>query len=143
MDATNGNRPARAAVTPTRCAAEGKRPAALRAKATNQPLSGRANRHTARGRRICDLFDSYLEAMPAKDVLAHANALAAAELRVAAEDMRAAMADGTTIDYEQLIRLENVAARAEKKLGIGVKARRKLTITEHLAARRHAREASA
>jgi hypothetical protein len=143
MRRLNGNRPARAAVTPTRCPADGKRPAALRAKATNQPLHGRANRHTARGRRICDLFDSYMQAMSANDVLAQANALAAAELRVAAEDLRAEMAAVKTVDYEQLIRLENVAQRAEKKLGLKARSERKpATIQEHLAARRTQREAA-
>jgi hypothetical protein len=142
MRRLNGNRPTHAAVTPTRCPADGKRPAALRAKATHQPLHGRANRHTARGRRICDLFDSYMEAMPA-DVLTQANALAAAELRVAAEDLRAEMAAGKTVDYEQLIRLENVAARAEKKLGLKARLERKpATIAEHLASRRQSREAA-
>jgi hypothetical protein len=78
------------------------RPAALRARATNDPLHGRASRNTAQGRRIGDLFDAYLRAMgnPA-DALTQANALAAAELKVATEDARAKLLAGGDIDPDQ------------------------------------------
>jgi hypothetical protein len=95
------------------------RPAALRAKATNHPLYGRASRNTAQGRRIGDLYDALLRAMGnPTDAVAQANALAAAELKVAAEDARAKLLAGGDIDPDQVVKLEGAAARAERKLGL-------------------------
>jgi hypothetical protein len=113
------NRPAAVAEPTGARAASAERPAALRARATNDPLHGRASRNTAQGRRIGDLFDAYLRAMgnPA-DALAQANALAAAELKVATEDARAKLLAGGDIDPDQVVKLEGAAARAERKLGI-------------------------
>jgi hypothetical protein len=117
------NRPAGVAGPSPARAANGERPAALRARATNDPLHGRASRNTARGRRIGDLFDAYLREMgnPA-DTPAQANALAAAELKVAAENARAKLLNGGDIDPDQVVKLEGAAARAERKLGIAHRA---------------------
>ena len=113
------NRPASVAEPPPGRAAGDLRPAALRARATNDPLHGRASRNTAQGRRIGDLFDAYLRAMGNPvDALAQANALAAAELKVATEDARAKLLAGGNIDPDQVVKLEGAAARAERKLGI-------------------------
>ena len=101
-------------------AKNGGRIAAWRAKSTNDPLH-RANGNTSQGRRIRDLYEAYLEAMGnPTDPLPMANALAAAELKTAAEDARAAFlaGDGAAEQLEQIIRLENLAGRAERRLGI-------------------------
>ena len=52
------------------------------------------------------------------DALAQANALAAAELKVAAEEARAKLLAGGDIEPDQVVKLEGAAARAERKLGI-------------------------
>jgi hypothetical protein len=63
--------------------------------------------------------DAYLRAMGNPvDALAQANALAAAELKVATEDARAKLLAGGNIDPDQVVKLEGAAARAERKLGI-------------------------
>jgi hypothetical protein len=72
------NRSTAAAEPSPRGAANAERPAALRARATNDPLRGRASRNTAQGRRIADPFDAYLRAMGTPtNAVAQANALAA------------------------------------------------------------------
>jgi hypothetical protein len=117
------NRPAAVAGPSPGRAASADRPAALRARATNDPLRGRASRNTAQGRRIGDLFDAYIRAMGnPTDALAQANALAAAELKVAAEDGRAKLLSGGDIDPDQVVKLEGAAARADRKLGIAHRA---------------------
>ena len=57
----------------------------LRARLTNDPMGVRAGRGTAQGRRIRDLYQSYLRGMgsPSEPRL-QADALAAAELKVEA-----------------------------------------------------------
>jgi hypothetical protein len=110
------------------------RPSRLRAAATNNPLAKRTDRNTARGRRIADLFLAYMEAMDyPTTAIVQANILAAAELKVAAEDTRKRLLDGQG-DVDQLIRLENLAHRAERKLGIKQQARPAgPTLAEYLA----------
>ena len=89
-----------------------------RARITNNPISVRADLNTSQGRRVADLYRSYLRAMgdPA-DTAAQADVLAAAELTVAAEMARVDLLAGKA-DVDQLVKLENLAARAIRRLGI-------------------------
>jgi hypothetical protein len=111
-------------------------PKQQRSATTNDPLSTRTDRNTAAGRRIADLYRAYIAAMGGPtDTILQANALAAAELKVAAEDARKRMLGGGG-DADQLVRLENLAHRAERKLGIKPSAGPKPpTLTEYLASR--------
>ena len=105
--------PARAAHTGALTAGQ----AGQRSRTTNSPLK-RVNRKTAQGRRVADLFGAYLAALGnPQDAITQANALTAAELKTAAEDARKALLDGKG-DGDQLVRLENLAFRAERKLGL-------------------------
>jgi hypothetical protein len=90
-----------------------------RARLTNDPLV-RASGRTPAGRRIRDLFRSYSSALGNPgDPGTQAAILAAAELVVAAEAARSKLfADGSNADVEQLVRLENLAARSLRRLGI-------------------------
>jgi hypothetical protein len=89
-----------------------------RAAITNDPLRVRADGRTPQGRRIRDLYRDYSNALgkPAESAI-QAAVLAAAELMVAAEAARAALLAGAG-DIEQVVRLENLAARAVRRLGI-------------------------
>jgi hypothetical protein len=110
-------------------------PSKRRARLTNNPFSGRTSGNTARGRRIADLMRSYLRAMgEPTDAVSQADALAAAELKVAAEDARARLLAGTG-DVDQTVRLENLAARSAKKLGIKPGKPAAPSLAEHLAKR--------
>jgi hypothetical protein len=110
--------PVAAISSPARVAGADRSPR-LRARVTNDPLSGRASRHSAQGRRIGDLFDAFIAAMGnTTDALAQANALAAAEMFVAAEGARAKLLAGGDVEIEQVVKLQGAAARAERKLGI-------------------------
>jgi hypothetical protein len=92
---------------------------ALRSRLTNRPLEVRANRHTAQGRRIADLFCSYQKALDdPDDPVALANILAASELKTSAEIMRAKLLAGEAVDPGELVKLENLADRAERRLGL-------------------------
>jgi hypothetical protein len=90
-----------------------------RAALTNNPV--RAGRHgqSAEGRRVRDLFGSYLSALgnPA-DAATQALILAASELVVGAEKARADLLAGRG-DVDQVVRLENLSARALRRLGLG------------------------
>ena len=86
---------------------------------TNDPVAARTSLNTARGRRIADLFRAFMVALNnPSDAITQANVLAAAELKVAAEDARKRLLDGTGGDADALVRLENLAHRAERKLGL-------------------------
>jgi hypothetical protein len=116
-------------------------PLTSRAALTNDPLRKRADGRTPQGRRIRDLFRAYSTAMGApSDPGTQAAILAAAELVVAAECARAKLlADGG--DVEQLIRLENLAARATRRLGLKPESQsRPPSLTEHLARRARERD---
>jgi hypothetical protein len=90
------------------------RPPVACSRTTNDPLAG-VPRNTAAGRRVADLFRAYVTALGnPTDTIALANALAAAELKAAAEDARRR----PDTDPDQLVRLENLAHRAERRLGI-------------------------
>lgn len=105
--------------------------ATRRARATNKPLS-RVDQSTAIGRRIADLFRSYVRAMNAGGCIAEADALRAAELVAGAEQARVQLLAGKG-DADQVVRLENLAARAVKKLGIDPRsaAKPKKTLAEY------------
>jgi hypothetical protein len=107
-----------------------------RAAITNDPLRVRADGRTPQGRRLRDLFRSFqVAAGNPSDPASVASILAAAELTVAAEEARAALLAGSG-DIEQVVRLENLAARAVRRLGVkpGV-APKAPTLAEHLARR--------
>ena len=112
-------------------------PLTSRAALTNDPLRKRADGRTPQGRRIRDLYRAYSHAMgKPSDPGTQAAILAAAELVVAAECARAkVLGDGG--DVEQLIRLENLAARATRRLGVKPNCESKpLSLAEHLARKR-------
>jgi hypothetical protein len=102
---------------PATRAAIAARPLTSRSATTNRPLR-RANGNTATGRRVRDLFRAYVTGAgnPDSDAF-RAAALAAAELTVAAEAARAKLVAGEG-DLDQLIRLENLASRSVRRLGI-------------------------
>jgi hypothetical protein len=89
-----------------------------RAALTNDPLRVRADGRTPQGRRTRDLYRSYFDAIgrPGNPAI-QASVLAAAELMVAAERARAEFLAGRG-DVEQIVRLENLAARSVRRLGI-------------------------
>jgi hypothetical protein len=108
------------------------RPLTSRSATTNKPLR-RANGNTAAGRRVRDLYRALLAGMSNPDDVRRAQALAAAELTVAAENARAELLAGQG-DVEQIVRLENLANRAVKRLGLqAATAPQGPTLAEHLA----------
>jgi hypothetical protein len=93
-------------------------PSRCRSRTTNAPVKSRHNLNSAPGRRVSDLYRAALAAMGNPiDAVSQANALAAAELKVAAENERAKLLAGAG-NADALVRVENLAARAERKLGI-------------------------
>jgi hypothetical protein len=105
----------------------------LRSRLTNNPHAGRTSRNTARGRRIADLTRSFLRAMgEPTDAVLQAGALAAAELLVASEEARAQLLAGAG-DVDQVVRLQNLAERAARKLGIKPAGKAAPSLAEHLA----------
>jgi hypothetical protein len=113
-----------------------------RSAVTNGPMR-RVNGNTAAGRRCRDLYRAFLQHMtnPA-DTIAQANALNAAELTVAAENARTKLLAGAG-DIEQIVRLENLANRAVRRLGLRRTEAPTLTIRDQLIAEAEAREAEA
>jgi hypothetical protein len=88
-----------------------------RAKTTNDPAS-RASLNTSQGRRVADLYRSYLRAMgDPTDAVAQANVLAAAELKAAAEKARADLLAGKAT-IGDVVLLENTADRAARRLNL-------------------------
>jgi hypothetical protein len=88
----------------------------MTAYARRQLLAIRAPRTTPQGRRIRRLFWRFVDKLNADDSLHQAAALRAAELVIAAEDMRARLLAGDTTAEEAVTRLENAARRAERDL---------------------------
>jgi hypothetical protein len=104
-----------------------------RAKTTNDPAS-RANLNTANGRRVADLYRSYLRAMgDPTDAVAQANVLAAAELKAAAETARADLLAGKTT-IGDVVLLENAADRAVRRLDLKPPGSAAPTLSHYLAA---------
>jgi hypothetical protein len=112
-------------------------PKRLRAKLTNDPMAARASRNTARGRRIADLYRAYAIALGSpSDTVTLSNVLAAAELKAASELMRDKLLAGAAVDPVLLVKIEGLANRAERKLGVRpVTAAKVLSLAEHLAAK--------
>jgi hypothetical protein len=89
-----------------------------RSATTNNPLRVRADGRTPGGRRVRDLYRGFFDAMGRpRDPTVQAGIIAAAELLTAAETARTELLAGRG-DVEQVIRLENLSARAIKRLGI-------------------------
>jgi hypothetical protein len=126
------NRAATAPMPPRqRSAVEGKS-LTNRSATTNDPMRARASGRTSGGRRVRDLYRCYLAGMNNPDDACRAQVLAAAELTVAAENARAELLAGQG-DIEQIVRLENLANRAVKRLGKRTEAPQGPTLAEHLA----------
>lgn len=116
------------------------KPTHNRAATTNNPMRARTNGRTSAGRRVRDLFKAYLAAMGRTDDIAAAQALAAAELVTAAENARTKLLAGQG-DVEQIVRLENLANRAVRRLGIKPGAATpQLSMRERLIAEAEARD---
>jgi hypothetical protein len=79
-------------------------------------IKSRAPRATPQGRRIRSLFRKHMAKLTPGDPLHQAAAMRAAELTVAAEEMRARLLAGDTTAEEAVTRLENAARRAERDL---------------------------
>lgn len=109
-----------------------------RSATTNGPMR-RVSGNTAAGRRLRDLYGAFLQHMsnPA-DTIAQASALNAAELTVATENARAELLAGCG-DIEQIVRLENLANRAVRRLGLRRTERPTLSIRDQLIAEAEAR----
>lgn len=109
-----------------------------RARTTNDPTS-RMNSRTARGRRTKDLYRAFVARLTdPEEVLAQAAALAAAELTVSAEGLRARLLGGEAVDPDQVVRIENLAQRAERKLAKFAGPKKTKSLSEHLAELRYA-----
>jgi hypothetical protein len=109
-------------------------PKSQRARRTNDPLAD-VNLNTARGRRIADLVRAYLAALgnPA-DAGRQAAVIAAAELQVLAEECRAvALREPEKADLDNLVRVQSVADRALRRLGIKATAAKPPSLTRALA----------
>jgi hypothetical protein len=106
-----------------------------RAAITNDPLRARADGRTPAGRRVRDLYRSYLAALGnPTDAATQAAVIAAAELVLAAETARARLLAGDG-DIDQVVRLENLSGRAVRRLGIKTGKPAAPSLAEHLAKR--------
>jgi hypothetical protein len=78
------------------------------------------DRRTLAWRRRCEFVQAYSRSLgsPTDDVIL-ARIEAAAELRTTAELSRAQYLAGGDVSLEDLVRIENLAARAERSLGLG------------------------
>ncbi|MGB7099984.1 MAG: hypothetical protein WBD95_14630 [Xanthobacteraceae bacterium] len=94
-------------------------PSKRRSRRTNNVLAG-IDVNTAIGRRVADLVRGYLAALGnPQDVGRQAAVIAAAELLVLAEETRAAaLRDPLAADLDNLVRVQSVADRALRRLGI-------------------------
>jgi hypothetical protein len=93
-------------------------PSRCRSRTTNDPIRSRFNLNSVGGRRVADLYKSYLRGMgDPTEPSVQANCLACAELKLAAETARADLLAGKG-DIDQVVRLENLSDRATRKLGI-------------------------
>jgi hypothetical protein len=92
-------------------------PACQRSRVTNDPMR-RHRGKTADARRVRDLYLCYMDALGNPlNAIVQANVAKAAELVAAAEIARAKLIDGSG-DANQLVRIENLAARAVRSLGL-------------------------
>ena len=111
-----------------------------RSATSNDLLRARANGRTSAGRRVRDLYRAYLTGLSNPDDAVKAQVIAAAELMVAAENARAELLAGRG-DVEQIVRLENLANRAGRRLGIHRTGPTQLSLRDQLIAEAEAREA--
>ncbi|MGA2254420.1 MAG: hypothetical protein ABSG53_07150 [Thermoguttaceae bacterium] len=86
-----------------------------RSAVTNDVLGSRANGHTARGRRIRDLYRDLLIRLGdgPHDAITQADALEVAELTVACEDIRTELAGGEAGDVKARANLVNAVTRLQ------------------------------
>jgi hypothetical protein len=99
------------------------RPSNYRSRLTSKPQLPAVSQCTALGKRLRDLANAYAERLggwPALSVSTAADVKRATELKVAAEVARADMLNGVPTDMLALVRLEGVAARAVRQLGLRV-----------------------
>lgn len=100
-----------------------------RGRLTGNPMLTRANGNSARGKRLRDLYAAFEGKLTdPNDVVGRAAALRAAELTATAEDIRESIravdlkdANADTIKQlatlaDQLVRIENLADRAERRV---------------------------
>ncbi len=108
-------------------------PKRQRARRTNDPLAD-VDLHTAHGRRIGDLVRCYLRALGNPDDAGiQSDVVAAAELVALVERKRTeALGMPGGCDLEQLVRLQNLADRKVRKLGIRATAPKTPTLRETL-----------
>jgi hypothetical protein len=110
-----------AATRPSTARQGAARPVNARSVATNRPRKQVLSGNTLEGRRLLDLADAYAAALggwPALSELQAARVRRAAELVVIAEHARRDALLGKFSDPALLVKLENVAARAVRSLGV-------------------------
>lgn len=112
-------------------------PSRGRSRVTNDPAAARLNYNSRSGRRLRDLHSALVDKVGVSpdDVLLQADILRVAELRLAAENLRAAFLEGRSADADQIVRIENLAERAERRLNKSAKSVKPKTLADHAAAR--------
>jgi hypothetical protein len=123
---------------PNRTATAAKPPTARSALTNNPRTFGGLNGNTAQARRFRDLLEALLQQLGnPTDPIRQAEAVAAASAMVIAEDARAKALRGEPVDLDALVRLENTASRAFRKLGRAVMTKAP-TLAEYSASRKAA-----
>jgi hypothetical protein len=111
------------AQTPIEQHAIKQRPANYHSRLTSKPQRPAVSQRSALGKRLRDLADAFAERLggwPALSVTTAGSVRRAAELQAMCEMARAGMLNGVPTDMLALVRLEGVAARAIRQLGIKV-----------------------
>jgi hypothetical protein len=111
------------AQTPIEQPAIKQRPANYRSRLMSKPQRPAVSQRSALGKRLRDLADAFAERLggwPALSVTAAGSVRRAAELQAMCEMARADMLNGLPVDMLALVRLEGVAARAIRALGIRI-----------------------
>jgi hypothetical protein len=111
------------AQTPIEQHATKRRPANYHSRLTSKPQRPAVSQRSALGKRLRDLADAFAERLggwPALSVTAAGSVRRAAELQAMCEMARANMLNGQPTDMLALVRLEGVAARAIRQLGIKI-----------------------
>jgi hypothetical protein len=107
-----------------------------RSRTTTHPLVARTDGHTKQGKRIRDLYQAFMNRIgDPTDPIAQSAALTAAELTFAAEACRASvLADaGDAALADSLVRLTNLADRAERRLSKHKATKTKTPLAKYLA----------
>jgi hypothetical protein len=108
------------------------RPLNNRSRLSNQPKRMAVSQRTSLGRRVRDLADSYAQRLGGWPALSDGQAAAVrrcAELFAIAEQSRAAALQNGCADPVGLARLEGIAIRAERRLGLPKETRGPITPT--------------